>query len=156
MTFFLIAGSVEEVNNLKCKFEENSVLKFTIELNTNNKIPFLDVLVNNQNNKLTTTVYRKATNIGTCLNGNSECSELYKQSVIMSYLTRAYKVSTTWNDFDIEVNHIKQILINNNYSNTFVDKNIQKFGSKKCLIVKIQNAISKSMKLIYFIRINIT
>ena len=128
---FLVANSVEEINNLKQKFEENSVLKFTVELSTNNRIPFLDVSVKNHGNRLITTVHRKATNIGTCLNGNSECSELYKQSVIMSYLTRAYKVSTNWNDFHMEVNHIKQMLINNNYSNSFVDKIIQKFVSKK-------------------------
>ena len=46
-------------------FENNSVLKFTYELNTNNQLPFLDVLVDSTSDQFITKVYRKPTDSGT-------------------------------------------------------------------------------------------
>ena len=57
---------------LKEKFENITVLKFTYEINLNNKLPFLDVLLNNNNNIMKTTIYKKETNKNQCLNYNSE------------------------------------------------------------------------------------
>ena len=47
---FLKVKSEQEILKLKQLFEESSVLKFTHEMNIRNKLPFLDVLVNNSNN----------------------------------------------------------------------------------------------------------
>ena len=62
---FLQADNVNEIRALKQIFEQESVLKFTIELGTENKIPFLDVMVQMHDDSFTTTVYRKPTNLGT-------------------------------------------------------------------------------------------
>ena len=78
-----------------------------------------------------TKVYHKPTNMGHCLNGESECVDKYKISVISSYLNRAYKVCKTWEEFHIEVMHIKQRLVNNNYTNSMIDSEIKKFLTKK-------------------------
>ena len=121
-----------ELINLKSIFENNSVLKFTYELNVNQKLPFLDVLVDSSNSQFITKVYRKPTDMGTCLNANSFCPERYKISVIHNYLNRAYKISTNWIDFNNEVDHIKQMLINNNYSNSMFDQTLNKFLQQKC------------------------
>ena len=43
---FLIIKNIDKLTKLKDSFESNSVLKFTYELGTNNKINFLDVHVN--------------------------------------------------------------------------------------------------------------
>ena len=96
-------------------------------MSVDNKLPFLDVLVEPCNNTFNTRVYHKPTDNGNCMNGNSECTEKYKISVITNYLNRAYKVSKTWEDFHIEILHIKQRLINNNYTNSMVDFQIKKF-----------------------------
>ena len=106
-------------------------MNFTIELNVNNKLPFLDVLVDTSNGKFHTSVYHKPTNTGHCLNYKSECTDKYKNSVITNYLNRAYKISSTWKDFHHEVLHIKQVLINNNYPNKIVDDHIQIFIQNK-------------------------
>ena len=40
----------DDLNKLKTIFEENSILKFTVDKSTDNKLPFLDVLLKNFNN----------------------------------------------------------------------------------------------------------
>ena len=68
---------------------------------------------------------------GQCLNANSQCTEKYKNSVISNYLHRAYKISQNWSDFHAEILHIKQLLVNNNYSNSLIDKQIESFLNNK-------------------------
>ena len=103
-------------------------------------MPFLDVLVEPCEGIFKTQVYHKPTDNGNCLNGDSECIEKYKVSVIASYLNRAYKVSKSWLEFHNEVLHMKQRLINNNYSNIMVDTEIKKFLTKK------ENEIAKEKR----------
>ena len=57
-----------EIKKLRDLFQENSVLKFTYEMNINNKLPFLDVLVQTSESKFKTSVYHKPSDQGTCLN----------------------------------------------------------------------------------------
>ena len=124
---FLQVESVEQLIDLRERFQNNSVLKFTYELSVQNKLPFLDVLVEPKNKRFHTTVYHKPTNHGVCLNAHSECVERYKKSVVINYLNRAYKITGNWHDFHNEVVHIKQMLINNNFSNSTVDSLVNKF-----------------------------
>ena len=42
-----------ELHNLQLTFQNNSALNFTYELNTNKKPPFLDVLIDTNNNTFT-------------------------------------------------------------------------------------------------------
>ncbi|XP_076045761.1 uncharacterized protein LOC143028004 [Oratosquilla oratoria] len=97
---------------------ESSVLKFTYELNLHNKIPFLDILISSEDDQYQTTVYRKKTDIGRCLNAASECPQRYKLSVIRAYLRRAFRNCSSWTLFHQELSGIMQILSNNGYSNT--------------------------------------
>ena len=122
----------EKLNKIMSTFESNSVLKFTHECSINGKIPFLDVLVENLNNgEFATSVYTKPTSVDNCiLHADSECPERYKINVLNNYLKRAYKVSSDWDKFIQESQRIKQTLINNGYTNTFVDKHTRSFLSK--------------------------
>ena len=124
---FIQVEDDRQLFQLQQLFQQNSVLKFTHELSINNKLPFLDVNVETVNNSFKTTVYRKPTNIGTCLNANSECPEQYKISVISNFIHRIYKITQNWTDFHTELQYTKQMLINNNYSNSMVDSQICKF-----------------------------
>ena len=80
-------------------FEKSSVLKFTYELGVDNKIPFLDVDVENNGGVFVTSIYKKPTDSGYCLNAQSECSERYKTSVIMSNIQRVYEACSSWDLF---------------------------------------------------------
>ena len=146
---FLLIDNEQQLLNIRHQFQANSVLKFTYELNNNNKLPFLDIMVNNSDNSFKTTVYRKETNIGTCLDARSECVDRYKKSVITSYLNRAYKVCKNWNDFHNEINHVKQLLVNNNYCNKAIDHEINTFLKSK---FDVQSNDQKSEKIpIYYL-----
>ena len=127
---FLQINDTDSVIRLKELFENNSVLNFTYELNVNSKLPFLDILVTSTNQGFHTTVYKKPTDKGMCLNADSECTELYKKSVITNYIHRIFKATSTWHDFHTQINVMKQSLVNNNYSNTSIDFEIQKFLNK--------------------------
>ena len=105
-------------------------------MNVDGKLPFLDVLVDTSEKTFHTSVYQKPTNTGHCLNAKSECAEKYKDSVITNYLNRAYKISTSWAAFHSEVQRIKQVLVNNNYSNAKVDSHVKKFIDNKLSLDK--------------------
>ena len=124
---FVQVKDSQQLANLQNTFQQNSVLKFTYELNVNNKLPFLDLLIDNSQNTFKTEVYHKPTNTGQCLNGNSQCPQKYLNSVIHSYIHRAYKASSTWETFHREIQLMKQTLVNNNYSNALIDLKIKQY-----------------------------
>ena len=127
---YVVVSDERHLQALRHAMESNSVLKFTYELSVNNKIPFLDIMITKEEDKYVTTVYRKNTDVGRCLNARSECPDRSKVSVIRSFIRRAYKTCSSWDLFHHEVSRSKQILINNGYSNHMVDTEICKILSK--------------------------
>ena len=111
---------------LKNTMERESCLRFTTEISVENRIPFLDIDISQEDGTLKTKVYRKPTNTGRCMNGKSECPTRYKNSVIRSFIQRALKYCSDWNSTHQELQRCKQLLINNGYTNTDVDAEIQK------------------------------
>ena len=106
-------------------------------------------MVDSSDNVFHASVYHKPTDHGTCLNANSECVEKYKNSVIINYLNRAYKVTDDWQEFHREVVRIKQILVNNNYSNTIIDSLTNKFLQQKQSPSNISNEIKHKLNVYY-------
>ena len=119
------ARDEDHLKALKASFEEQSVLKFTYELSDQNKIAFLDVWIEADGGKCATSVYRKPTDEGNCLNARSECPERYKSSVIKSFVRRALTHCSTWEKVNAELTRTRQVLINNGYSNLQVDAEIK-------------------------------
>ena len=120
----------DQILKLKNLFESHSVLKFTFETEICKKLPFLDVLLNRRSNQICTSVYTKPTNPGECLNYDSSCPERYKVSVVNSLLYRSYKLCSSWDSFHCEVLRVKQLLTNNNFPMSVIDKSINKFLNK--------------------------
>ena len=123
---FMLSKNISQFDDLRSKFENNSVLKFTTELNINDKLPFLDVLIDNSNIEFKTSVYRKPTNVNTCLNGKSVCIDQYKINVVNSYINRAIKLSTTDEIRKKELDYCKRMLVNNGYNIEMINKQIKK------------------------------
>ena len=128
---FVVVQDEQQLRMMKETFEANSVLKFTYEMSVRNRIPFLDIDVTLNNGTYTTTVYRKETNMGKCMNAKSECPDRYKTSVVNSYIRRAFKNCSTWQLFHQEIERAKQMLINNGYSNSEVETSIKNFLNRK-------------------------
>ena len=127
---FILAKEEQHVIKIKETFENNSVLKFDIEWNQENKLPFLDVLIDNTDENLKLMVHRKPTNSNFCLHGKSECPIRYKESVISSYVRRAHKICSSPEDLETELSRIESLLINNQYNQNFVKQTIKQISNK--------------------------
>ena len=120
----------EELIALKEEMMNISGLNFTIERSVDNKLPFLNVLVERTGDTVKSCVFRKPTDVGQCLNASSECPDRYKVSVVKGFLFRAKKLCSDRSSFLIELDRSKKILVNNGYSNRTVDIEIRKFLRK--------------------------
>ena len=124
---FIVTPSIQQLQLLKNAFEQNSVLKFTIEIGFNNKINFLDVNINNSHEHVVTQPFIKPTNSGIYLNYNSKCPLRYKDATIRSMIHRTYKASSTYEIFIQHINILKQAFINNSYPKCMFDKVLHAF-----------------------------
>ncbi|XP_068229709.1 uncharacterized protein [Palaemon carinicauda] len=119
---FVEATSTEAIKNLRRTFEDNSVLHFTVENSVDNSLPFLDVFISSTNEGFQTTVYTKPTNLGMCLNGESECPSRYRALTIKAFVWRALSHWSSWTETHKELERAAQVLINNGYSNKQVQQ----------------------------------
>jgi hypothetical protein len=125
------------------------VLKFTYEIEKANTLPFLDVLAQNNGNTLSTSVFVKDTNYGDCLNFDSLCPDRYKIGVIKALLHRGYHICSDWNLFHIEINRIKQLLVNNNFPMSLIEKTVNNFIRQKMQEIPMEDANRTEIKLFY-------
>ncbi|XP_066964313.1 uncharacterized protein [Macrobrachium rosenbergii] len=122
---FVNVNSQEEIENLRRAFHNHSCLSFTIEHSQNCCLPFLDVLVAQREASFSTRVYTKRTNLGTCMNGASECPKRYKRSTISAYVRRALSHCSSWNDKHGEIACVAQTLIDNGHPNQNIEESIK-------------------------------
>ena len=115
------------LQTLKNEMKLISGLNFTAEYATDNKLPYLNVLVERTTAGFKTIVYRKSTDVGSCMNGKGDSPRQYRISVIKGFLHRAKTLCSDHGDLLIEMNRSKQILINNGYTNAEVDTEIRGF-----------------------------
>ena len=85
----------------------------------------MDVSIDAEGGRYTTSVFRKPTDEGKCLNGSSACPRRYKDSVIKAYVHRALKHCSTWPLLHQELQRIRQILTDNNYELKSIDQEIK-------------------------------
>ena len=78
-------------------------IKFTIEHEENNKLPFLDVLITRENNCFSTSVFRKSTFTGLGSNFYSSRFYHFKLNSIFTLLQRCYCMSSNWFNFHTEI-----------------------------------------------------
>ena len=115
----------EHLQKVIAGLEANSVLRFTSENSIDSTLAFLDVCVTVEEGKFTTSVFRKPTNTGQVMNAKSECPEKYKKSVIKAFVKRTIKVSSSYKLMHSEFTRVRQILVNNGYSNSEIDAEIE-------------------------------
>ena len=122
-TFVIINSRerVEEVMNFLNTQHHN--IKFTVETEANNSIPFLDTRVKrNKDSRLTTTLYHKKTFTGTYLNWTSLTDRKYKIGLIYCLLDRIWKICSDKKDRELEVEKLKVILAKNDYPAEIIRK----------------------------------
>ena len=95
-------------------------LRFTYEIENEGTIPFLDMLILNENGSLSSSWYRKPTDTGLTLNFHALAPSKYKKSVVCSFLHRIYRASSNWEKFHNGLTEALQTLKNNQYPDSFV------------------------------------
>jgi hypothetical protein len=115
------------VDDFLCHFNSQSEqTKFTIELEKDKSLAFLDVLVRRDNdNKITTSVYRKPTESGLCLQYDSNHPKPVKNGVVNNLLHRASTHCHDELEYKKEVEKVKLILINNKYPESLINSIIK-------------------------------
>ena len=105
-------------------------IKFTYEKQIKNKLPFLDILISNNEN-LQTLVFHKKTYTGLLLDYFSFVSDSYKygliKTLIKTLIDRMYRTNNTWTSFDIDLKILKQVLLKNQYPLSMIDIVIKKY-----------------------------
>ena len=90
-------------------------IKFTFEHEYNNTFLFLDVKICRENNKLTTSVYRKPTFSGFFTNFKSFIATDQKFGLVYTLLHRCFNITSSYERFHKEINALKQIFKLNGY-----------------------------------------
>ena len=107
-------------------------IKFTMESETNNTLPYLDILITRHSDgKLTTKVYRKPTYTGLYLRWDSFVPKQYKKGLVKCLLNRAWNICSSVENFDQEVDFIRSILAKNGYPLNFIDTITKNFIQSK-------------------------
>ena len=99
----------------------NTHIKFTIEIESEGSIAFLDTKTTKQDNgSIIVSVYRKATHTERCLDFKSHYHPQHKDSVVRTLLNRAKNIPSTEEEALRETKRVMEALTANNYPASFI------------------------------------
>ena len=102
-------------------------LKFTMELPSENTIPFIGIQIIKNGTELETRVYRKPTNTGLLLHFQSHVDKRYKTGLLKTMLYRAHALSSTTEAFNEECAKLRSIFSRLDYPIGLVNSTINMF-----------------------------
>ena len=117
-------------NYLHTKHEN---IKFTYEKESNNLLPFLDILISRLENGFKTSVYHKPTFSGVYSNFSSFIYDQYKICLIFTLLIIIFSIVSDFSKFHTEVSHLKESLRKNTFPIKLVYNCIKTFSNEKFL-----------------------
>ena len=96
-------------------------IQFTVERETDGKLPFLDTCVQRTTDgKLETVVYRKPTHTDKYLSFNSHHPRTHKKSVVTTLFQRAENLTSNNDARENECQYVTNVLKENNYPKSFL------------------------------------
>jgi hypothetical protein len=95
-------------------------LQFTIELEENRRLPFLDTVTIRSNGKVEVDIYRKPTHTDKYLHYDSHHPKQHKLSVLNTLLDRAEKIPSSNRGKRRERKHVFKVLRDNGYPFKFI------------------------------------
>ena len=102
-------------------------IRFTMEEESDNRLPFLDVLIERtENGPLQTSVYRKATNTARVIQYESNHPAGHKRSIVRMLFSRIETHCSTDGAKTAERAYLKRLFRQNGYPNKFIRSSIQK------------------------------
>ena len=108
--------------------KQHTNINFTVEHETGNNLPFLDVLVTKHDNAvLGTTTYRKPTNTGLLTNYTSFTAFTYKIGLVRTLLDRVFKINSDTTARNNDLKHVTRTLQKNMFPMNLINQVIGKF-----------------------------
>jgi len=111
------------LNVLNSQYES---IKFTVEVENENSLPFLDLRLTRINNKIDISVYHKPTSTKRYITSDSYCPIQHKLAVFNSMVFRLCKLPLSVMNYMAEYNYILNVAEINGYGASIVDKLIKK------------------------------
>ncbi|XP_068756963.1 uncharacterized protein [Montipora capricornis] len=102
-------------------------LKFTMELPSENTIPFIGIQIIKNGTELETRVYRKPTNTGLLFHFQSHVDKRYKTGLLKTMLHRVHALSSTTEAFNEECAKLRSIFSRLDYPIGLVNSTINMF-----------------------------
>ena len=127
-TFCLLQSEHDAIFFLDYINSRHPSIRFTMDKEAQHKLPFLDVLVdNNDPNSLLTRVYRKKTFTGLLTNYFSFTSYSYKVGLIRTLVDRAYKINNTWLGLHENLTKLMDILKKNLFHAHLIERVVNRY-----------------------------
>ena len=121
-------------------------INFTGEQENIGSFSFLGIKICHKNGKFVTSVYRKLTFSGIFTNYESFIPTYQKRGLLHTLLHRSFSICCDFKTFHFEIDHLKTILIKNNYPLNFIDSCIKSFLNKLYTPkVMVQNAPKRNI-----------
>ena len=111
-------------------------IKFNHEIETNDKLNFLDLTAEKYDNNFKTAIYCKAVFSGLGMNLSSFMPKSYKRNLIICLVTRAFRICSHATTFDIELEFSRDFL-KNGFPINFINKMF------RCTLEKIYKPIEQ-------------
>ena len=105
-------------------------IKFTYELESDGKLPFLDILIERDGFRFITSVFRKSSNTDLYTNFLALSEKKYKINLLSCLVFRAFKICNSIDKFKIELLNISNILKINSFPSDLVRSKIAFFANK--------------------------
>ena len=100
-------------------------IKFTIEFEQDNEIPFLDILVKRcPNNTFVTSIYRKKTFTGLYTKWDSFTPRKYKINLIRTLTYRCYRICSSASLLQSALDDLRKLLLQNGYPHGIITYNV--------------------------------
>lgn len=127
----LFTGSLDDLTELNIFLNSlHPNIKFTYEIESNNSLPYLDLLISRSNNAFEFQIYRKPTYTDCVIPFNSNHPYSHKVSSFRSLLHRLCSIPMSRDNFNNEFNIIKNIASNNNFPLSLIYSLFFKISSK--------------------------
>ena len=157
---FLVFRSPDHIDKFKSYLNcRHKNIKFTSEIEINNKLSFLDINVHKLANGFQTSVFRKKTFTGLGISFFSFDLLKFKRNAIKTLLFRAYRISSNYQILHEEIEFLKHFFIKNGFPikmiyneikiffNNLYDKKVISTVPKLCLFAKMPYLGKHSEKL---------
>lgn len=124
-------GTIRQITNfLNYLNSLHNKIEFTLEHEQNKSINFLDLHIENVNNKHEFSIYHKPTHTDTTLHNTSTHPLVHKHAAYHSMVHRLLKIPMTPENYNKELNIIKQIAVANGFDIKLINNLIKKKNKK--------------------------